>query len=99
MCQKAHGAAFGSYGSVRLGDFTVTAGRESLRCYDSSPGVTRTFCSRCGSPLTWYRAHGDTASWIAFTLGTLDTPFIPAKQRHQHQDCSPLGCEAGEAGT
>ena len=28
MCQKAHGAAFGSYGSVPLEDFEITRGRE-----------------------------------------------------------------------
>lgn len=84
MCRKAHGAAFGTYGSVPVGDFVVTHGAEVLRSRDSSPGVTRTFCSECGSPLTWHSAHGDTAHWISFSLGTLDTPFIPMKQRDVH---------------
>lgn len=86
MCQKAHGAAFGTYGSVPRSDFLVTRGAEMMRSHNSSPGVVRTFCSACGSPLTWHRNHGDLASWISFSLGTLDTRFTPAKQRHVHLD-------------
>src|SRR5690242_17932258 len=84
MCQKAHGAAFGTYGSVPVGDFAITHGADVLRGRSSSSGVTRTFCSLCGSPVTWHSTHGDEASWISFTLGTLDTPFTPLKQRHIH---------------
>jgi len=87
MCRKAHGAAFGTYASVPMGDFAVVAGVEAVRSRDSSPGVTRTFCSLCGSPLTWHSRHGEAAGWISFSLGTLDTPFTPAKQRHVHRDC------------
>lgn len=84
MCRKAHGAAFGTYGSVPVGDFVITQGVEVLCSRASSPGVTRTFCSMCGSPLTWRSIHGGAASWISFSLGTLDTPFTPLKQRHIH---------------
>jgi len=86
MCRKAHGAAFGTYGSVPKGDFAFTAGEELVRSRDSSPGVARTFCSVCGSPLTWHSIHGDAAAWMSFSLGTLDTPFAPPKQRHIHLD-------------
>ena len=84
MCRKAHGAAFGAYGSVPMDDFVVTHGAEVLHSRDSSPGVTRTFCSACGSPLTWHSAHGNAAPWISFSLGTLDTSFTPLKQRNVH---------------
>lgn len=98
MCRKAHGAAFGTYGSVPLGDLVVTAGAELVRNHDSSPGVTRSFCSMCGSPLTWHSIHGDAASWISFSLGTLDTPFTPpAKQRHIHLASAPPWHVIGDA--
>lgn len=84
MCRKAHGAAFGTYGSVPVDDFVVTHGAEFRRSHDSSPGVTRTFCSSCGSPLTWHSSQGDAALWISFSLGTLDTAFSPLKQRNTH---------------
>lgn len=89
MCQKAHGAAFGSYGSVLLEHFKITRGPELVRSYQSSPGVVRTFCSACGSPLTWHQTEGEWASWISFSLGTLDTPFTPTKHRHVHEDSRP----------
>lgn len=84
MCQKAHGAAFGSYGSVPVADLVITHGDALLRRRDSSPGITRTFCSACGSPLTWHSIHGGAALWISFSLGTLDTPFSPMKQKTLH---------------
>lgn len=84
MCQKAHGAAFGTYGSVPVDGFVVTHGAEVLRRRESSTGITRTFCSTCGSPLTWHSAHGDAARWTSFSLGTLDTSFNPVKQRNIH---------------
>lgn len=89
MCQKAHGAAFGSYGSVPSDDFLITSGAASLRSYASSPSVSRTFCMTCGSTLTWNDSQGAWFSWTAFSLGTLDTPFIPKKHLHVHLDSRP----------
>jgi len=97
MCRKAHGAAFGSYGSVPLGDFVVTDGADMIRGHQSSPGVVRSFCSGCGSPLTWHRTEGETADWISFALGTLDTPFAPARQRHVYLDSAVPWHVAGAA--
>ncbi|MBS0428714.1 MAG: GFA family protein [Proteobacteria bacterium] len=99
MCQKAHGAAFASYGSVPVADFVVVAGAGRLRARESSPGVTRSFCGDCGSPLTWHRAHGDAAAWISVSLGTLDAPFAPAKQRHIHLDTAATWHDAAPATT
>lgn len=90
MCQKAHGAAFGSYGNVPVGSFAFTQGADLVRHRESSPGVTRSFCTQCGSPLTWHSEHGDAAAWISFSLGTLDTPFTPGKAlRSIHQESVP----------
>ncbi|MGS5085718.1 GFA family protein [Hydrogenophaga sp. A37] len=89
MCQKAHGAAFGTYGSVPKDSFLFTAGTESLRSYASSQSVRRTFCATCGSTLTWHDSQGAWSSWIAFSLGTLDSPFIPRKHRHIHLESRP----------
>lgn len=90
MCQKAHGAAFGSYGSVPLTDFRITSGQALVRSHESSPGVMRAFCSACGSPLTWHQVEGEWATWISVALGTLDTPFKPHKHRQAHVRSRPL---------
>lgn len=88
MCRKAHGAAFASYGAVPLAHFSITHGAEQLACYESSPGVARRFCATCGATLTWHRSAGEFSDWICLALGTLDTPFTPAKQRHVHAECA-----------
>jgi len=70
MCRKAHGAAFGSYAEARAMDFRVVAGEELILRYRSSPGVERTFCSRCGSTLQFIsEKRPDT---VDVALGVLD---------------------------
>jgi hypothetical protein len=81
MCRKAHGAAFATHGGVSKTDLRLLAGADLLREYASSPTITRSFCSQCGSQLFWQKSDED---WVAVSLGTLDTPFEPRKQRHIH---------------
>ncbi|MFN4117264.1 GFA family protein [Acidovorax sp.] len=83
MCRKAHGAAFGSYATVRREHHRFVQGQSQVRSYPSSPHVTRQFCSVCGSPLLWHSsaAHAD---WVAVPLGTLDTPYTSPPQKHIH---------------
>ena len=70
MCRKWHGAAFATYATVPADRLRITQGADVLRAYESSPGVTRSFCGRCGSSMLW---QGD-AGHIGFALGGLDTP-------------------------
>lgn len=44
---------------------------ETLAWYESSPGVYRGFCARCGSSLFWRDSRRDEIDVLA---GTLDTP-------------------------
>jgi hypothetical protein len=76
-CQKVHGAAFATYASAPRSDVTIQAVRDTLKSYESSPGITRQFCSECGSSLFWHDAKGLYPDWISIALGTLDTPFAP----------------------
>ncbi|MBF3200109.1 GFA family protein, partial [Pseudomonas aeruginosa] len=82
QCRKAHGAAFASYGSVPVADLHIDRGADLLAAFSSSPAVLRRFCSRCGSPLFWSRSEGEFADWVSVALGSLDTPFPAAKQKH-----------------
>jgi hypothetical protein len=79
MCRNAHGAAFATHGGVPKSDLQLLTGADLLREYTSSPATTRSFCSQCGSQL--FLQIGDE-DWVAVSLGTLDTPFEPRKQRH-----------------
>jgi hypothetical protein len=49
MCQKFHGAAFGTLVGV-LG-LTWNSGFELLKHYEADNGAIRTFCRECGSSL------------------------------------------------
>ena len=70
MCRKAHGAAFGTYAAVRAEDFRLLSGAELIARYPSSPGVERTFCSRCGSNLQFLSTK--MPDLVDVALGVLD---------------------------
>lgn len=70
MCRKASGSAFATNASVPEDGFRVLQGAELVQAYESSPGATRSFCRRCGSPL-WKRDPRQ-AGQVRIRLGTLD---------------------------
>jgi hypothetical protein len=51
LCRKAHGAAFSTGVACAPEAFRLTAGRDRIAGHESSPGLVRRFCSRCGSCL------------------------------------------------
>jgi hypothetical protein len=53
MCRRAHSAAFVTWVGFETSAFRMIAGEELRARYRSSERATRTFCSRCGSPLTF----------------------------------------------
>ena len=70
QCQKAHGAAFGSYGNIKKDQLRWVKGLKHLKYYPSSEDVLRGFCQLCGSNLLWIsKANQDG---IGITLGTID---------------------------
>lgn len=71
-CRRASGAHALGWFTVRGEDlaFSGTTPRE----YHSSPGVRRTFCGRCGTPLTY--ARDQRPGEVDVTLGTLDDPDL-----------------------
>lgn len=48
MCQKQHGAAFATYGSVPRKDLHYVVGEDMLTSYRSSATIVRRFCRRTG---------------------------------------------------
>ena len=51
MCRKSHGAAFATWAHVDPDEFRWTSGADFVQAYESSPGVERCFCRKCGSAL------------------------------------------------
>ena len=78
-CQRAIGAGFVTWVGVRPRDFEITRG-EIARC-ETSPGVHRGFCGRCGTSLTF---EGEGWDDIGVTAATLDEPALarPASNVH-----------------
>ncbi|MGI9327938.1 MAG: GFA family protein [Pseudomonadales bacterium] len=74
-CQRASGAE--SVGWATFPAQAVTWSGELQRSYQSSPGVERTFCQRCGSTLS-YQASENT---IDLVLACLDDPEAIPPQR------------------
>ena len=68
-CQRAIGAGFVTWVGTKPEDFEVTKG-EIATC-ETSPGVHRGFCGRCGSSLTF---TGDDWTDVAITAASLDEP-------------------------
>ena len=67
-CQRAVGAESVAWASFQASGFEFMD--TEPRSYNSSKGVTRTFCPRCGTSLT-YQSTSDT---IDVTLASLDDP-------------------------
>jgi hypothetical protein len=77
-CRLASGAASVAWFVVRTDQFVLLTG--SLIAFQSSPPVTRSFCSRCGTPLMYQ--HADDLNAVEITTATLDDPnaFPPTRE-------------------
>jgi hypothetical protein len=56
QCRQAQGGPFATNIPVKASAFELQAGADLITAYESSPGKTRSFCRRCGSPLFSQRA-------------------------------------------
>jgi len=77
-CRRASGAPMVPWGTFDRERFRLTRGE--LREYRSSAEVTRGFCARCGSSLTYQ--HTARGKDIDVTLATLDAPERLAPEMH-----------------
>lgn len=77
-CRRATGAPTTAYAGFRRERFAWLEGEPAL--FPSSPGVIRSFCARCGTPLTY-----EGARWpdeVHVLIGTLDHPERMTPQGH-----------------
>lgn len=85
MCQKQHGAAFATYGSVLKNDLVYLSGEGLLSIYSSSNSIARKFCSNCGSSLEWSGASR-YPGWTSIALATLDSKYMSARVDDIYED-------------
>jgi hypothetical protein len=69
-CRKISGSAFSANAVIAPAQFRITQGKELLASFTDGNGVSRAFCSRCGSHLVV--SQGDQ---MRLRLGSLDTPL------------------------
>lgn len=81
-CRRHTGAPVVMLAGYRQ-DQVVFSGAER-RIYESSPGVGRGFCGRCGTPLTWEGVGGTLGPIYEIHIGTFDDPGALPPQFHQH---------------
>ena len=76
-CRKASAAPSVAWLTFGVGGFQLLRGVP--RSFRSSAGVVRTFCERCGTPLTYANEH--RADEIDVTTASLDEPALYAPTR------------------
>ena len=79
-CRKANGSAFAVNAVVKTAEFQITAGKEFVSEFESTPGVFRSFCKQCGSPLVSRRTA--QPELLRLRIGTLDTPVDVKPSAH-----------------
>jgi hypothetical protein len=77
-CRRASGAPSVAWVVFRMADFAFIADRPAS--FGSSPGVVRTFCGKCGTPLTYqHESKSDTIDVTTVSLDAADD-FPPTKE-------------------
>lgn len=71
-CRKANGSAFAVNSAVKSEEFRFVKGKEFVSEFESTPGVFRTFCKRCGTPL--FSRRPSQPELLRLRIGSLDTP-------------------------
>ena len=78
-CQRGTGAAFTTWVGLKAENFEVVSG--AMAICETSPGVERGFCGRCGTSLT-YVAKERWPGQVSVLAPTLDEPAIAAPTAH-----------------
>jgi hypothetical protein len=94
-CRRATGAPLITYAGFDADRFAYATGEPA--CFHSSPGVTRTFCGRCGTPLTYQGARWPGE--VHVLVGSMDRPqdFAPTRDAlvEERLPWVPLGPRSG----
>ncbi len=85
MCQKQHGAAYGSYATFNESDIKISQGIDKITSFKSTDTVLRNFCSQCGSNISWQSTSHSPAQ-TGYALGIFDSGFEEASIKDIHID-------------
>ncbi len=82
-CRRVTGAPVAAFAAFDEGAVMVSPSEG--RCVTVNPGVTRTFCESCGSPVTG--RYDYLPGQVYIPLGILDQADALAPRRHAHYGC------------
>ena len=82
MCRRASGAPVVAWADFPCEGFAYLQGAPAR--YASSPGVWRSFCGACGSPISFQR--GEQPPYLTLTVASLDEPHRLAPRHHIFSD-------------
>lgn len=88
-CRTAHAAGVVTWIGFKRAQVRFTKGAELVRDYESSPGVRRKFCSRCGTRLAFESAHGRWADEMHLPLALFVTPVDRRPEGNSFPDERP----------
>lgn len=71
MCRKFHGAAYATIAEAKRNHFRWISGEELINGYRAENGTTRSFCSNCGSSLSFSSPNADP-DLVEIALGCFD---------------------------
>jgi hypothetical protein len=80
LCQHVSGSGGLVFATVHLDRYRIIAGGEHIGSFASTAFGTRTFCRRCGSPLSIHVQHQPDE--IDIPVGTFDDPEVIAPAFH-----------------
>jgi hypothetical protein len=75
ICRKVTGSALSANAVVDPSHFFITRGKDKIKAFTNESGVSREFCSDCGSPIRVLQGEH-----MRLRLGSLDTgsPALPS---------------------
>ena len=89
-CRRAHGAGFVTWAGFPGERMRVTSGAEHLARHATDTGAERTFCARCGSPLTYSSPRWPGEVHVA--VACLAEPLDREPSAHVYADRAPAWC-------
>lgn len=81
-CRRSSGAPVVALAGYKRDRVRFSEGERAI--YESSPGVGRGFCARCGTSLTWEGDGEELGPLVEILIGTADDPSKLAPQFHVH---------------
>ena len=79
-CRKAQGSAFAANGIVAADKFSLVRGEGELTGYEATPGQTKYFCKRCGSPII--SKNINKPDQVRVRLGTIESDIAERPTAH-----------------